>query len=118
MAREKSTPAPWRVMTQNLRVSPCDPRCPEQWQVPVEAGNVVALVYGSTASSGAESRAECLANAALIAEAPAMLKALKECRLILAREIEVAKAFGRNPGTVNEMAFEDVHAIIGRIEAT
>ena len=70
----------WAIMTQNLRRTPCDPRCPEMWQVPITpdgGGNVLAVVYGNT-TSGEASKKECMEKARLIAAAPDLLLACLE----------------------------------------
>lgn len=69
--------ADWKVMEQNLRVVPCDPRCPEQWQVPVTNGNVIAMVYGGT-TTGDASREECLTIARQIAALPQLVGTLAQ----------------------------------------
>lgn len=69
----------WQVMTQNLRQSPCDSRCPAQLEIPIQpagGGNIHAVVYGH-GSSLEESRANCLEKALLIASAPELLDELR-----------------------------------------
>jgi hypothetical protein len=75
----------FKVMSQNLRVSPGDPRLPAVYEVPIQVcdengqngGNVIAIVYGNTGSSN-ESRERCLAYAKLLAASSKLLSACKE----------------------------------------
>jgi hypothetical protein len=104
-------------MMQNLRQSPCDSRCPDMYEVPVTAGNVLAIAH-SCFKTGDVAKAECVANAHLIAASPDMFGALTlALEQLKAYRVDMDTYCEDHGTSLEELGAEEVDEAIAKAES-